>query len=281
MDRKRHIWALISACAALCVGAAALISASPASAVGTDCNAVHTESRLPQNPVLYAKRGQYWYARTSPTSGSADICFIFGNADDIGVMGDWNGDGMRTPGVFRPSNGTWYVSDDIYAAQVSGVFPFGSPGDIPIAADWNHDGVETLGVFRPNEGTWYITDHDRSMTAERSYRFASPGDVPLPLSGGTGSTVDLWAYRPSTATWWHAAISGSSAPQVTNFIYGNPGDQAVGSSIMRPGCATTPIVFRPATATWFSQQNEPWQFGSAGDQMLLSPAIPPEACAHL
>ena len=284
MLRYSRRFALVGAFVTLCLAAAGLlrVDQAEAQAAPTDCNAKHTDMRLPQNPIFYAKRAQYWYARMSARSGAADICFIFGEPDDIGVVADWNGDGARTPGVFRPSTGTWYVTDDNWAVTVTGVFPYGSPGDIPIAADWNNDGVETLGVFRPHEGTWYITDHDRSRVAERTFRFASPGDVPLALSGGTGSVVDLWVFRPSTAEWWHQATpTNGAAPQVTNFIYGNPGDQAVGASILRPGCETTPIVFRPAGATWFSRQTEPWQFASAGDQMLLSPAIPPEACAQM
>jgi hypothetical protein len=43
-------------------------------------------------------------------------------------MGDWNGDGTRTPGVFR--NGTWYLRDRNGSGGRYFSFAFGDPGDI-------------------------------------------------------------------------------------------------------------------------------------------------------
>ena len=49
----------------------------------------------------------------------------FGDASDVPVPGDFNGDGRTDIAVYRPSTGTWFVRN-VMAVQ------FGSPGDLPI-----------------------------------------------------------------------------------------------------------------------------------------------------
>ena len=72
------------------------------------------------------------------------------------VMGDWNGDGEETPGIFR--GGNWILDltgngIDSSDKQIS----FGWATDKPVAGDWDGDGTDTVGVFR--DGAWYF-DHD-------------------------------------------------------------------------------------------------------------------------
>ena len=72
------------------------------------------------------------------------------------VMGDWNGDGNDTPGIFHQGNwildqtGNGITNDD---QRLS----FGWSTDVPVAGDWDGDGVDTVGAFR--DGAWYL-DHD-------------------------------------------------------------------------------------------------------------------------
>ena len=43
------------------------------------------------------------------SGGTADASFPYGAPGDDLFAGDWNGDGMDTVAVYRPSNGNWYV----------------------------------------------------------------------------------------------------------------------------------------------------------------------------
>jgi hypothetical protein len=82
------------------IAAAALLSvlvAAPAVA------APATTDRLAQ------RTAKVWQLRSALSSGSATRRFAFGLAGDAPVMGDWNGDGRGTVGVFR--DGTWFLRD--------------------------------------------------------------------------------------------------------------------------------------------------------------------------
>lgn len=83
-----------------------------------------------------------------------DHVFRYGADHDIPVAGDWNGDGIRTIGVFR--DGQWRI-DSNGDGQSEGhdpVLHFGRRGDIPVVGDWDGNGVEELGVYR--SGTWIL-----------------------------------------------------------------------------------------------------------------------------
>lgn len=86
--------------------------------------------------------------------------FYYGSPGDVPLMGDWNGDGDDTPGVYRSSTSTFYLAADIqgqapgdggnpgYYAQYS--FIYGNPGWKPVAGDWNGDGIDTIGLVAPS-----------------------------------------------------------------------------------------------------------------------------------
>src|SRR5262245_29982643 len=75
-------------------------------------------------------RTRTWLLRNDLSGGPAQVSFDFGLAGDRKVMGDWNGDGTRTPGVFR--NGTWYLRDRNGSGGRYFSFAFGDPGDHPV-----------------------------------------------------------------------------------------------------------------------------------------------------
>lgn len=88
----------------------------------------------------------------------------------IALLGDWNGDGVATPG--RYAQGQWSITN---SAVKSGVWQsFASLGgdinDVPITADTNGDGTSDIGVF--NSGTW-------TWQSGRTQQFGAAGDVPV------------------------------------------------------------------------------------------------------
>ena len=77
-----------------------------------------------------------------------DTSYYFGQAGDIAITGDWNGDGETEIGVFR--NGTFILdtNDNGYVDSYDATVAFGTKGDKPVIGDWNGDGTSEVGVFR-------------------------------------------------------------------------------------------------------------------------------------
>ena len=84
--------------------------------------------------------------------------FFFGNPGDEPIMGDWNCDGIDTPGMHRRSDGFVYLRNANTAGVADRSFFFGDPDDIAIAGDWNGDGCDTVSIYRPSEQRFYIVN---------------------------------------------------------------------------------------------------------------------------
>src|SRR6266540_1576705 len=89
----------------------------------------------PSNGALYLKNQN--------TTGVADIQINYGIPNDYPIVGDWDGNGTVTIGVYR--NGVFYLRNYNTIGIADVYFPFGSPGDQPVAGDWDGDGTDTIG----------------------------------------------------------------------------------------------------------------------------------------
>ena len=67
------------------------------------------------------------------------------------TVSDFNGDGRTDRGIYRPSNGQWWV-ENVIAGTVFG----GIAGDLPVPGDYNGDGRTDIAIWRPSEGFWYV-----------------------------------------------------------------------------------------------------------------------------
>ena len=71
------------------------------------------------------------------------------------LCGDWDGDGVDSIGVYRPSQRRFFLrnSNSLGFADID--FEFGLPGDLPLAGDWDGDGIDTVAVYRAATSTVY------------------------------------------------------------------------------------------------------------------------------
>jgi serine-aspartate repeat-containing protein C/D/E len=108
-----------------------------------------------------------------------DHVFQYGGKGDLAVTGDWNGDGIRSIGVFR--GGTWFldIDGDGRWTDRDVMVEFGRPGDLPVVGDWTGDGISKLGVYR--DGKFYLdTNNNRQLDAtDKVFALGSPGDKPV------------------------------------------------------------------------------------------------------
>ncbi len=134
----------------------------------------------PAAPTTYTARyvkytPAYFNLRNSNNAGSPDARFRYGKVGDIPVVGDWNGDGIVTPGVFR--DGYWYLRNSNTAGPYDVVFSYGTTGNVPVVGDWNNDGVDTIGVFRA--GVWNLRNSNSPGLPNVRISYGTTGDVPV------------------------------------------------------------------------------------------------------
>jgi hypothetical protein len=160
------------------------------------------------------------------------------------VKNDFDSDGRSNVGVFRPSNGVWYVDSSASGGSYTAV-NFGLAGDIPVTADYDGDGQMDTSVFRPSTGVWYFMNSlNLSFGA---YAFGTAGDIPAPADFDGDGKTDITIYRPSEGVWYRLN-SGSGTFSVYRF--GLPGDVPTPADYDGDGRHDT-AVYRPSTGTWY------------------------------
>ncbi len=196
--------------------------------------------------VVDASSG-FWYLR-APLTGST-TSFYYGNPGDHPFMGDWDGDGVDTPGLYRRSDGYAYLRNSNTQGIADVSFLFGNPDDLPLAGDFNGDGFDTVSIYRPSEARFYIINKLGSGgaglgAADYSFRFGLVGDQPI-AGDFDGDGIDtVGTYRPSAGL-----VSLASNP-TTAFYYGALNDVALTGSF-EGGPGATIGVFRPSSTVFY------------------------------
>ena len=168
----------------------------------------------PSNGALYVKNKN--------ETGFADVQINYGIGGDYPLVGDWDGDGDATIGIYR--NGAFYLRNENTIGFADWVFPFGMPGDQPIVGDWNGDGTDTIGVYR--RGVFFLRDENSIGASSASFALGVAGDVGI-AGDWDGDGVDTTGvFRPSNGALYlkNTNVTGFADIQIN---YGLPGDKPV------------------------------------------------------
>jgi glucose/arabinose dehydrogenase len=178
------------------------------------------------------------------------------------ASGDFDGDAKTDVGVYRPSEGVWYIANSSNSSFK--ILKFGLAEDIPAAADFDGDNVTDIGLFRPSTGTWYYIRSSDSTVG--IVQFGSNGDEPAAGDYDGDAKADLTLYRPSTGVWYTLRSSDGTAT-ATQF--------GLSQDIPTPGDFDGDgkfdiAVWRPSEGVWYrlNSSNGTFsavQFGSNGD----------------
>ncbi|GMQ85787.1 MAG: hypothetical protein BMS9Abin07_1355 [Acidimicrobiia bacterium] len=178
--------------------------------------------------------------------------FYYGNPGDSPMMGDWDCDGVDTPGLYRQSDGHVYLRNSNTQGTADVRFYFGNPGDIPLAGDFDGDGCDTVSVYRPSEGRVYVINELGANggglgVAELSYYFGNPGDQPFvgDFDGDGMDTIGLHRASTGLVYFRNSHTQGNADDE---FIFGNPGDRLFASDWNGDG-TDSPALFRPGNTT--------------------------------
>ena len=124
-----------------------------------------------------------------------DHVLRYGHGPDAPVVGDWNGDGISTVGVFR--DGVWKLDTDGDGriSDADELIEFGKPGDVPVTGDFNGDGIDDIGVYR--RGLWILdTDGDRHETAvDKVFQQGGADDIPVTGDFNGDGVDEIATYR--------------------------------------------------------------------------------------
>ena len=208
---------------------------------------------VPPQPVGLVDPGSgLWYLASGAGSATS---FFYGNPSDVPFMGDWDCDGIDSPGLFRTSDAFAYLRNSNTQGIADIRFFFGNPSDIPLAGDFNGDGCDTLSIYRPSEARFYIINklgvNDGGLgAAEYSFLFGDAGDKPV-VGDWDGDGIDeIGLHRETTGLFYYrnSLTTGIADGQ---FYFGDPGDRFVAGDWGIVDGAETPALFRPSNLTFY------------------------------
>lgn len=143
---------------------------------------------LPQDAAIGARSMKL----TSAGKLRADLIdhvFHYGVATDTPIVGDWNGDGVTSIGIFRDGSWRLDVDGDGKWTDADLSVRFGEQGDKPVVGDWNGDGVDDLAIYR--SGTWIFDSNANREIDDADGRLSLGGPNDQPIAGDfNGDGID-------------------------------------------------------------------------------------------
>jgi hypothetical protein len=116
---------------------------------------------------------------------------------DTPVPGDYNGDGISDPAIWRGSAGVWIIplSPDF---TTYAFYNWGQSGDKPIAVDVDGDGQTDIGYWRPSTGMWgvLISREDYSYDHAGFMNWGTSLDKPVAADYDGDGFADLAVVIP-------------------------------------------------------------------------------------
>lgn len=171
--------------------------------------------------------------------------FEFGNPGDRPLMGDWNCDGVDTPGLYRQRDGYVYLRNANSTGTADISYFFGDPGDVPIAGDFDRNGCDTVSLYRPEQQRFFVIDtlgsHDTGLgAASLDFVFGDPGDQPFAgdFDGDGRDTFGLYRERTGFVYYRNSLAAGIADAL---FFFGDPGDRFVAGDWTGDGTDTVGV----------------------------------------
>jgi hypothetical protein len=186
--------------------------------VGTVVPIVHTPG------VAFVNNGANFFFRYSATNGIADVSSQFGAGSPVPLVGDWDGNGTYTQGIYDPATSTFFLKNSNTPGIADIIAGFGAPGQglMPVVGDWDGNGTTTLGVYHPATGTYFLRNSNTPGLADTTVIFGTGGGIPIAGDWDGNGTDTIGFYIAATGTFF---LKNANTPGVADhfFTYGAPG----------------------------------------------------------
>ncbi len=138
----------------------------------------------------------------------------FQTAQSTPLVGDWDGDGIDSPGV-NIGGYRWILSNG-YDGEIDHDFIYGLAGDKPIVGDWNGDGIDTPGLRR--NASFYLKNSHTGGDADISFMFGFVDDKPL-AGDFNGDDIDTVAVHRGNVFYFKNSHTGGTADFSVGYGY--------------------------------------------------------------
>ncbi|WP_143229315.1 hypothetical protein [Actinophytocola xanthii] len=164
----------------------------------------------------------------SPAASADEHPDLRQSSNGIFLTGDWNGDGVDTPGLFVPgSPNIYYLRNSNTTGTADITLTFGR-GGFPVAGDWDGNGEDTIGlVAQGNPNRYFLRNSNTTGTADIALVYGSQNyPVVGDWDGNGADTVGVVARaRPNT---FHLRNSNTSGTADITLTYGDVGNPIAG-----------------------------------------------------
>ncbi|MDH3306705.1 MAG: hypothetical protein OEO77_04195, partial [Acidimicrobiia bacterium] len=204
--------------------------------------------------IGYAGPGGQWSLKEVPATVSTRADFFYGNPGDVAFSGDWNCDGIDTPGAYRRSDGYVYLRNANTEGIADAEYFFGNPGDLPLIGDFDGDGCDSVSIYRPSEQRFYIInslgDGQGGLgAAEYDFLFGNPGDKPF-TGDFDGDQIDEVGLHRESSGFIYYRLTLTEGQADAQYFFGDPGDVMLTGDWNGDGTDTV-AVYRPGDGNWY------------------------------
>jgi hypothetical protein len=205
---------------------------------------------------LYNPAGGF-FLRNSNTGGMADVTLTYGPGGSgfVAIVGDWNGDGTDTIGLYSTSGGAFFLRNSNTGGVADIMFTYGPGGlgFVPIVGDWNGDGVDTVGLYDPAHGAFFLRNSNTGGVADITFTYgpAALGFTPLVGDWNGDGTDTIGLYNPAGAAFFLRNSNTGGIADIT-FTFGPAGAGLIALAGDWNGDGTDSIgLYNPAGAAFF------------------------------
>jgi hypothetical protein len=226
-----------------------LTTAALAVSIITTVGAGTSHGAISQNDSIAVVNGQGRFTVLADLSeDTKTLQFTFGLPGDVPLMGDWNCNGVATPGAYRLSTGGVFLRNSLSGGSSHTQFLFGDPGDRAVSGDFDGDGCDTVAVYRSHRAMAYVKNTITSGAADISFMFGNPGDRSMTGDFNGNGTDTIGLHRNTSGKVYLGTRNGPATAKTVTF--GNPGDQIVSGDWDGDGIHTI-AAYRPSSGMFY------------------------------